>query len=72
LTSPYLKTKSSINVTDRILMRAATVVIITASSGFKRTASPLKARFSILINTATSGSFSTAIVTVTDRWWLHR
>lgn len=68
----YLETKSSINITDRIFMGATTVVVFTASSTLKRTASPLKARVSILINTATSRALSTAVVIVTDRWWFHR
>lgn len=50
----YPETSSSSGVADGIVMGAATVVVITAGSTFKRTATPLKTSVSKLENAATS------------------
>jgi len=52
----YHTASSSTNITDRILMRAAAVIVITAGCRLQGAASPSKTVITILIHTAACAS----------------
>lgn len=58
--------KTTINITDRVVMRAATVVVIAAGRSFKRAAAPSKAITTILIETAAGGCLGARMEAVTE------
>lgn len=67
----YHKTGASVKVTDGIIVRAATIVIVTTGGTLERTASPGKAILSILIDTAACRALLAAVVIITNSGWLH-
>lgn len=60
-----------IDVTNGIVMGAATVIVLAASGSLKWATSPGKAIPSPVIDAAAGIAFSTGIVVVTDCWRLH-
>lgn len=68
----YHLTSAWINITDRIIMWTAAVVVITAGSRLIRTTSPAKTVVAILINAAASSARGAAIVLIANGWWCYR
>lgn len=61
-----------LNVTNRVLIRAATVMVITADCIFKRATSPSKTEVPYCENTAASGASRALVVFITHSGGLNR
>lgn len=71
LSCSYHQAGPCIEVTDGIVMRAATVMVITAGGTVKWAASPCQTIVCIFINTAAGVALRTGEIAVTDGWWLY-
>ena len=67
----YSQAGSFVNIADRVVMRAAAVVVIAAGSSLERAASPCKAILSIIKDAATSAAIRAGKVIITHRWRFH-
>lgn len=68
----YQSASSGVKVTDRIVPRAAAVMVITAGCRLKWAASPSKAVITILVDAAASVSIWARVVIIADSRGLHR
>lgn len=68
----YLQAGSSTDVTDRVVMGAAAVTVITAGGAFKWAASPFKAQVWELEDATASFSGGAGVIFIAYRWRCHR
>ena len=64
----YRQAGAFFKIADGIFLWAARIIVIAAGGRLKWTASPCKARSSILIKTAAGIALRTGVIVVTDSW----
>lgn len=68
----YNATEAFVDVANRVLVRAATIMVFTTCGSLERTTSPWETIVCILVDAATGSALLATIVIITNRWWLHR